>query len=63
MIYYLIRNIKFITVSKTWILINAFLLLAIVAIVKGCFNLLFKKPFDSGVKKLAKSVYTVWKVK
>ena len=63
MIYYFLKNIKYITVSKTWILINAFLMLVIVAVVKGCFNLLFKRPFNSGIKSLANSIYKVWKIK
>jgi hypothetical protein len=63
MIYYLLKNIKLITISKTWILINAFLFLACIAIVKGCFNLLFKRPFNAGIKKIATSVLHVWKIK
>lgn len=63
MIHYLLKNIKIISISKTWILINAFLLLIIVSFIKSCFNLFLKKPFNFGLRKIAKSFYSVWKIK
>lgn len=63
MIYYLLKNIKLITISKTWILINAFLLLLVISIFKSLINLIFKKPANLKIKKLSSDIYNVWKIK
>lgn len=63
MIYYLLKNIKIITISKTWVLINAFIFLLTFSVFKTLLNLFFKKPASFRIKKLFHEIYHVWKIK